>query len=98
MARICVNALSVNPAMTGIGQYAKSLLDALAGAKAHGDHGFTILGSAGHDMLRNGYPREWRLEVVKGAGPLWEQTALPTPAALRPFGGPNTHRLRESFP
>lgn len=78
MRRICINALSVNPAMTGIGQYAKSMLDALAGAKAHSDHGFTILGSAGHDMLRNGYPREWRLEVVKGAGLLWEQTALPT--------------------
>ncbi|MHC4504894.1 MAG: hypothetical protein ACYTFI_16445 [Planctomycetota bacterium] len=53
MPCICINALSVNPAMTGIGRYAKSLLDALAGAKARSDHGFTILGSAGHDMLRD---------------------------------------------
>jgi hypothetical protein len=30
MPHICINALSVNPAMTGIGQYAKSMLDALA--------------------------------------------------------------------
>ena len=49
MPRICINALSVNPAMTGIGQYAKSLLDALAGAKPHDNRGL-----AGHGVLPRG--------------------------------------------
>jgi len=83
MARICFNALSVNPVMTGIGQYAKSLLEALAGVGS--GHDFTILGSAGHDALRDGFPESWRFHTVKGATPLWEQFQLPTKLELDGF-------------
>ena len=75
MARICLNACSVYPGMTGIGQYACSLVAALRSTS--GGHEYVVLRSPGHDALGDGFPANWCLVDIKGAEPMWEQLQLP---------------------
>ena len=70
--RIAINATADNSQWTGIGQYAKSLLDAVG--RSHSPHRWYLLASAPRPPAH----LHTRVVLVDARVPAWEQLQLPT--------------------